>query len=45
LRVGQEAYWLDQIARDRCEYYSGKGGVAWLVGRLPGRADRPHWRR
>jgi hypothetical protein len=25
LRVGQEAYWLDQIAHDRCEYYSGKG--------------------
>jgi hypothetical protein len=25
LRVGQEAYWLDQMARDRCEYYSGKG--------------------
>jgi TrwC relaxase/Nuclease-related domain len=25
LRVGQEAYWLEQIARDRCEYYSGKG--------------------
>ena len=28
LRVGQEAYWLDQIARDRCEYYAGKGESA-----------------
>ena len=25
LRVGQESYWLEQIARDACEYYSGKG--------------------
>jgi hypothetical protein len=24
-RVGQEAYWLDQIARDAWEYYAGKG--------------------
>ena len=33
LRVGQEAYWLDQIARDRCEYYSGKGeSPGWWVG-------------
>jgi hypothetical protein len=31
LRVGQEAYWLDQIARDACEYYAGKGRVARLV--------------
>jgi hypothetical protein len=29
LRVGQEASWLDQIARD--EYYAGKGRVARLV--------------
>ena len=35
LRVGQEAYWLDQIARDRYEYYSGKGGSpGWWVGSL-----------
>jgi conjugative relaxase-like TrwC/TraI family protein len=25
LKVGQEAYWLDQIARDREEYFSGHG--------------------
>jgi conjugative relaxase-like TrwC/TraI family protein len=35
LRVGQEAYWLDQIAHDRCEYYSGKGeSPGWWVGSL-----------
>jgi hypothetical protein len=35
LRVGQEAYWLDQIADDRCEYYSGKGeSPGWWVGSL-----------
>src|SRR6266508_1744803 len=35
LRVGQEAYWLDQIARDRCEYYSGKGeSPGWWLGSL-----------
>ena len=35
LRVGQEAYWLDQIARDRCEYYSGKGeSPGWWAGSL-----------
>ena len=35
MRVGQEAYWLDQIARDRCEYYSGKGeSPDWWVGSL-----------
>jgi conjugative relaxase-like TrwC/TraI family protein len=39
LRVGQEAYWLEQIARDRCEYYSGKGESAgWWVGSLAERA-------
>jgi TrwC relaxase len=39
LRVGQEAYWLDQIARDRCEYYSGKGeSPGWWVGSLAERA-------
>ena len=33
MRVGQEAYWLDQIAHDRCEYYSGKGeSPGWWVG-------------
>jgi conjugative relaxase-like TrwC/TraI family protein len=38
LRVGQETYWLDQIARDACEYYSGKGeSPGWWLGRL---ADR-----
>jgi conjugative relaxase-like TrwC/TraI family protein len=25
LKVGQEEYWLDQIAKDREEYFSGKG--------------------
>jgi hypothetical protein len=25
LKVGQEGYWLDQIAKDREEYFSGKG--------------------
>jgi hypothetical protein len=35
LRVGQEACWLDQIARDRCEYYSGKGeSPGWWAGSL-----------
>ena len=39
LRVGQEAYWLDQIARDRCEYYSGKGeSPGWWLGSLAERA-------
>ncbi|HEX8134225.1 MAG TPA: MobF family relaxase, partial [Actinomycetes bacterium] len=39
LRVGQEAYWLEQIARDRCEYYSGKGeSPGWWVGTLAERA-------
>jgi conjugative relaxase-like TrwC/TraI family protein len=35
LRVGQEAYWLEQIARDRCEYYAGKGeSPGWWAGSL-----------
>jgi conjugative relaxase-like TrwC/TraI family protein len=35
LRVGQENYWLDQIARDRCEYYSAKGeSPGWWAGTL-----------
>jgi conjugative relaxase-like TrwC/TraI family protein len=35
LRVGQENYWLDQIARDHCEYYSAKGeSPGWWTGRL-----------
>jgi hypothetical protein len=39
LRVGQEAYWLDQIAHDRCEYYSGKGeSPGWWIGALAERA-------
>jgi conjugative relaxase-like TrwC/TraI family protein len=39
LRVGQEAYWLDQIARDACEYYSGKGeSPGWWLGSLADRA-------
>jgi hypothetical protein len=38
LRVGQEAYWLEQIARDACEYYSGKGeSPGWWAASL---ADR-----
>jgi hypothetical protein len=39
LRVGQEAYWLDQIAHDACEYYSGKGeSPGWWLGSLADRA-------
>jgi conjugative relaxase-like TrwC/TraI family protein len=39
LRVGQEEYWLDQIARDRCEYYSGRGeSPGWWAGTLAQRA-------
>jgi conjugative relaxase-like TrwC/TraI family protein len=39
LRVGQEAYWLDQIARDACEYYAGKGeSPGWWLGSLAERA-------
>jgi TrwC relaxase len=35
LRVGREAYWLDQIAHDRCEYCSGKGeSPGWWTGSL-----------
>jgi conjugative relaxase-like TrwC/TraI family protein len=35
LRVGQEAYWLEQIARDACEYYAGKGeSPGWWLGSL-----------
>ena len=35
MRVGQEAYWLDQIAHDRCEYYSGMGeSPGWWTGAL-----------
>ena len=35
LRVGQEAYWLEQIARDACEYYAGNGeSPGWWVGSL-----------
>ena len=39
LRVGQEAYWLEQIARDACEYYAGKGeSPGWWAGSLADRA-------
>jgi conjugative relaxase-like TrwC/TraI family protein len=39
LRVGQEAYWLEQIARDACEYYAGKGeSPGWWAGSLAERA-------
>jgi TrwC relaxase len=35
LRVGQEEDWLDQIAHDRCEYYSGRGeSPGWWAGAL-----------
>jgi len=35
LRVGQEDYWLDQIARNRHEYYSAQGEApGWWVGSL-----------
>jgi TrwC relaxase len=33
LKAGQEAYWLDQIARNREEYFSGRGeSPGWFVG-------------
>jgi len=35
LKAGQEAYWLDQIARNREEYFSGRGE---LPGRFVGSA-------
>jgi conjugative relaxase-like TrwC/TraI family protein len=36
LKVGQEAYWLDQLARDHEEYYSGHGeSPGRYVGILP----------
>jgi hypothetical protein len=42
LKVGQEDYWLDQIARDRGEYFSGYGESA---GRYVGAAAAtwPDW--
>jgi conjugative relaxase-like TrwC/TraI family protein len=37
LKVGQEAYWLDQIAKNREEYFSGKGeSLGRYVGSAPG---------
>jgi conjugative relaxase-like TrwC/TraI family protein len=46
LKVGQESYWLDQIARDREEYFSGRGespgrfvGRVADAGRLEGEAS------
>jgi hypothetical protein len=39
LRVGQESYWLEQIARDACEYYASKGeSPGWWIGSLADRA-------
>jgi conjugative relaxase-like TrwC/TraI family protein len=39
LRVGQESYWLEQIARDACEYYAGKGeSPGWWAGSLAERS-------
>jgi TrwC relaxase len=35
LKAGQEAYWLDQIARNREEYFSGRGES---LGRFVGSA-------
>jgi hypothetical protein len=33
LKAGQESYWLDQIARDREEYFSGRGeSPGWFTG-------------
>ena len=33
LKAGQESYWLDQIARNREEYFSGRGeSPGWFVG-------------
>jgi hypothetical protein len=46
LKAGQEAYWLDQIARNREEYFSGRGespgrfvGSAAAAAGLDGTAD------
>ena len=46
LKAGQEAYWLDQIARDREEYFSGRGespgrfvGIAAATAGLEGTAS------
>jgi hypothetical protein len=46
LKAGQEAYWLDQIARNREEYFSGRGespgrfvGSAAAAAGLEGRAS------
>jgi hypothetical protein len=39
LRVGQEEYWLDQIAHDRCGYYLGRGeSPGWWAGALTERS-------
>jgi hypothetical protein len=35
VKAGQEAYWLDQIARNREEYFSGRGES---LGRFVGSA-------
>jgi hypothetical protein len=37
LKAGQESYWLDQIARNREEYFSGHGKSP---GRFVGNAAR-----
>ena len=39
LKAGQEAYWLDQIARNREEYFSGRGespGPLLVWANVPG---------
>ena len=42
LKAGQEAYWLDQIARNREEYFSGRGESP---GRFVGSAAAaPAWK-
>ena len=48
LKAGQEAYWLDQIARNREEYFSGRGespgrfvGSAAQASGLEGLQQRP----
>ena len=41
LKAGQEAYWLDQIARNREEYFSGRGESPGPVRRQRRRHRRP----
>jgi hypothetical protein len=47
LRVGQEAYWLDQIAHNRCEYYEEAAVRRLFAGQDPLTGEQrvvPLWR-